>query len=212
MIDYDVDGDGIATIAWNMADRPMNVLNDESVPAFQALVSRALEDDVVKGIIITSRKGDFVAGADLTRVQGQRDPAVHFENCRGFQAVLRSLETGGKPVVAAINGHALGGGFEICLSCHRRIAADDAKILIGLVEVSIGLLPGGGGTQRLPRLIGARQALPLMLEGKRLAPKAALAEKTARAPGDPPGEPQTAPKRPHFVYLFEKYAKKGLKN
>ena len=175
MIDYDVDGDGIATIAWNMADRPMNVLNDKSVPAFQALITKALEDDGVKGIIITSKKSDFVAGADLTWVQGQRDPAVHFEAGRAFQAVVRSYETGGKPVVAAINGHALGGGFEICLGCHRRIAADDPKILIGLVEVTIGLLPGGGGTQRLPRLIGARQALPLMLEGKRLAPQAALA-------------------------------------
>ncbi len=175
MIDYDVDGDGIATLAWNMADRPMNVLNDQSVPAFQALIERALENDGVKGIIITSKKADFVAGADLTRVQGQRDPAVHFEAGRAFQSVIRTYETGGKPVVAAINGHALGGGFEICLGCHRRIAADDPKILIGLVEVSIGLLPGGGGTQRLPRLIGARQALPLMLEGKRLGPKDALA-------------------------------------
>ena len=175
MIDYDVDGDGIATLAWNMADRPMNVLNDQSVPAFQALIERALENDGVKGIIITSKKADFVAGADLTRVQGQRDPAVHFESGRAFQSVIRTYETGGKPVVAAINGHALGGGFEICLGCHRRIAADDPKILIGLVEVSIGLLPGGGGTQRLPRLIGARQALPLMLEGKRLGPKDALA-------------------------------------
>jgi 3-hydroxyacyl-CoA dehydrogenase/enoyl-CoA hydratase/3-hydroxybutyryl-CoA epimerase len=88
--------------------------------------------------------------------------------------LLRKLETCGKPVAAAINGTALGGGFEICLASHYRVVADDPKIQLGLPEAKVGVMPGGGGTQRLPRLIGAMQALPLMLQGKTLGPQAAL--------------------------------------
>jgi 3-hydroxyacyl-CoA dehydrogenase / enoyl-CoA hydratase / 3-hydroxybutyryl-CoA epimerase len=87
---------------------------------------------------------------------------------------MRAIEKSGKPFVAALNGTTLGGGYEVALACHRRIAADNPKALIGLPEVSLGLLPGGGGTQRLPRMIGVRNALPFLLEGKKLAPKKAL--------------------------------------
>jgi 3-hydroxyacyl-CoA dehydrogenase / enoyl-CoA hydratase / 3-hydroxybutyryl-CoA epimerase len=98
-----------------------------------------------------------------------------YERNLAFNRVLRQLETCGKPVVAAINGTALGGGLEICLACHHRIAADNPKALIGLPEAQVGVLPGGGGTQRLPRMIGAMNALPLMLEGKTLDPQKAKA-------------------------------------
>ena len=158
MIEYEVDGDGIAVISWHMADRSMNVLNIASINAFRENVDKALADDAVKGIVIASKKNDFVAGADLTQLLSSRVP----------------LELSPKPVAAAINGTALGGGFEICLGCNYRVAADNPKTLIGLPEVKLGLLPGAGGTQRLPRLIGIRNALPLLLEGTHLSPEKAL--------------------------------------
>ncbi|MGQ3028611.1 MAG: 3-hydroxyacyl-CoA dehydrogenase NAD-binding domain-containing protein [Ferrovibrionaceae bacterium] len=176
MIDYEVDGDGIATIAWNMADRPMNVLNNDSVGLFAEKVQAAIKDAAVKGVIITSKKADFVAGADLTSVTEAKSADEMMQKSWALQSVFRAIEKSGKPFVAAINGTALGGGYEICLACHYRIAADNPKTLIGLPEVSIGLLPGAGGTQRLPRMIGIRNALPLILEGKKQSVDKALAQ------------------------------------
>ena len=174
MIDYNVDADGIATIAWNMTDRSMNVLNTESMTRYFELVHQAVADKAVKGVIVTSKKPEFLAGADLTSVTKHNGAAGLMANSNKLQAELRFIEKSGKPFVAAINGTALGGGYELCLACHYRIAADNPKTLIGLPEVTIGLLPGGGGTQRLPRMIGLRAALPLMLEGKKVNPKKAL--------------------------------------
>ncbi len=174
MIEYEVDSDGIATISWNMTERPMNVLNIASIQAYKENVEKALNDDAVKGVIITSKKADFVAGADLTELLSSRVPAEVMAFGDKFKGTVRALELSDKPVVAAINGTALGGGFEICLGCNYRVAADNPKTLIGLPEVKLGLLPGAGGTQRLPRLIGMRAALPLLLEGTHLSPQKAL--------------------------------------
>jgi 3-hydroxyacyl-CoA dehydrogenase / enoyl-CoA hydratase / 3-hydroxybutyryl-CoA epimerase len=176
MIDYEVDADGIATIAWNMTERPMNVMNDASVAAFAEKVGAAIKDPKVKGVIVTSKKDDFVAGADLTTIPRMNTPADCMALIGSLHALFRGIEKSGKPFVAAINGTAMGGGYEIALACHRRIAADKPKTLIGLPEVKIGLLPGAGGTQRLPRMIGMRKALPLLLEGKTLPVARALAE------------------------------------
>lgn len=175
MIDYSVDGEGIATLSWNVANRPMNVMNAESTAAFDAAVRRALEDPAVKGVIVTSSRPEFVAGGDLDLIRYIRTAEESFAASGPVSATLRRLETGGKPFVAAINGTALGGGLEICLACHRRIVADDPKIQLGLPEVTLGLLPAAGGTQRLPRLIGIKNALPYLLEGRKAAPAAALA-------------------------------------
>jgi len=174
MIEYDVDADGIATISWNMTERPMNVLNIASIAAYKDAVSKALADDAVKGVIIASKKADFVAGADLTELLSSRVPQEVMDFGDNFKGTVRALELSDKPVVAAINGTALGGGFEICLGCNYRVAADNPRTLIGLPEVKLGLLPGAGGTQRLPRLIGIRAALPLLLEGTHLSPEKAL--------------------------------------
>jgi 3-hydroxyacyl-CoA dehydrogenase / enoyl-CoA hydratase / 3-hydroxybutyryl-CoA epimerase len=174
MIEYEVDGDGIAVISWHMADRSMNVLNIASIDAFRENVEKALGDDAVKGIVIASKKNDFVAGADLTQLLSSRVPQEIMDFGDNFKNTLRALELSAKPVAAAINGTALGGGFEICLGCNYRVAADNPKTLIGLPEVKLGLLPGAGGTQRLPRLIGIRNALPLLLEGTHLSPEKAL--------------------------------------
>jgi 3-hydroxyacyl-CoA dehydrogenase/enoyl-CoA hydratase/3-hydroxybutyryl-CoA epimerase len=174
MIDYKLDQDGIATIAWNMPDRSMNVLNEASIKAFSELVYKVISDDAVKGVIVTSAKNDFVAGADLSMLQQVRDAKQMFERGQQMHKLFRDMEKSGKPFVAAINGTALGGGYEICLACHYRIAADNPKTQIGLPEVSVGLLPGGGGTQRLPRMIGIRPALPILLEGKKFSPQQSL--------------------------------------
>ncbi len=174
MIDYSVDADGICTLSWNVADRPMNVLNAGSTAAFEAAIARALADPAVKGVIVTSSRADFVAGGDLELIRSIESAEASMAVSGPVSRAMRTLERGGKPFVAAINGSALGGGLEIALACHRRIVADDPKILLGLPEVTLGLLPAAGGTQRLPRMIGIAKALPFLLEGRKVAPAAAL--------------------------------------
>lgn len=174
MIDYRLDADGVATLTWNVADRPMNVLNHASIEAFDSAVKRAIADPAVRGVIVTSSRPEFVAGGDLDLIRHLRTAQESMASSGPFSHTLRKLETSGKPFVAAINGTALGGGLEICLACHRRLVADDAKIQLGLPEVTLGLLPGAGGTQRLPRMIGIKNALPYLLEGRKVAPEAAL--------------------------------------
>lgn len=165
----------IAVISWNLTSAPMNVLNDESIPAFSDALEKAYADTDVKGIIITSEKPEFVAGADLKMLlRNQQLPKEEmYKVSSELNRIFRKIETNGKPVVAAINGTALGGGLEICLATHHRIAIDNPKTKIGQPEVKVGLLPGAGGTQRIPRMIGMQAALPLLLEGKELSPKEA---------------------------------------
>lgn len=173
MIDYEVDG-GIATITWNVTNRPMNVINQESLAAFDAAVDKAFADDAVTGVIVASARPAFHVGADLEIFQGfGGDKQAMNDFIAGLHARFRRIETGGKPFAAAINGHCLGGGLEIALACHYRVASDNPKTKIGLPEAKVGLLPGAGGTVRLPRMLGAQKALPLLLEGKELSPQAA---------------------------------------
>src|SRR6195256_5680484 len=175
MINYNVDSDGIATITWDMPNRTMNVLNEASITAYAGALETALKDDKVKGIIVTSAKADFIAGADLEMLLGAdtSDAAKLMDQFSQLQKLFPPQEPGGKPIVAAINGTALGGGFEICLACHHRIAAANPRAKVGQPEVKIGLLPGAGGTQRIPRLIGVMNAAPILLEGKDLTVDAA---------------------------------------
>ncbi len=180
------DADGIVTLTWDMPGRSMNVLSEESIGEYTAAAEEAIADPSVKGVVVTSGKPAFIAGADLSMLQKQSGEASKtgaapaerakavFDNLMQFNLALRRIEKSGKPFVAAINGMALGGGLEVCLACHYRIVADDPRIQLGLVEAKVGLMPGAGGTQRMPRLMGAMAALPLMLEGRTLAPAAAL--------------------------------------
>ena len=184
---FEVDGDGIALATWDMPGRSMNVLSQSSMADIASIIEKIMSDDAIKGAVITSGKGAFCAGADLSMMGGQaggsgeggspedRVKAMYEGNLK-FNMLLRDLETCGKPVVAAINGTALGGGLEVTLACHYRVAADNPKTQLGLPEAKVGLLPGGGGTQRLPRLIGAGAALPIILQGSSLNP-----EKAAKA-------------------------------
>ena len=176
-IKYDLGSDQILTLTIDMPNQSANTMNGEFRSGLSETVNRVKEDlENIRGIIITSAKKTFFAGGDLKELYGvTRDQAQEFEDMvNGLKADLRFLETTGKPVVAAINGTALGGGLEIALACHHRIALDDERIQLGLPEVTLGLLPGGGGTQRLPRMIGLEAAFPFLMEGKKVNPKAAL--------------------------------------
>ncbi|MFH1322194.1 MAG: 3-hydroxyacyl-CoA dehydrogenase NAD-binding domain-containing protein [Bacteroidota bacterium] len=174
MINYNLDKDGIAIISFNMPDSAVNVINTASIEAFEKRIDEALADKAVKGIIITSGKKDFIVGGDLSQIISITKPEEVMAITTRFHAILRKMETGEKPVVAAINGTALGGGYEVCLACHHRIAVNNPKIQIGLPEVQLGLLPGGGGTQRLPRMIGIQPSLLPLLEGRNMNPQQAL--------------------------------------
>jgi 3-hydroxyacyl-CoA dehydrogenase/enoyl-CoA hydratase/3-hydroxybutyryl-CoA epimerase len=177
-IDMQTGADGIAVLSIDVKDRSMNVLTPGFLEDLSVAVERITTDDAIKAAVITSGKDSFLAGADLidlVETFEQRTNAREvYEWCRGYQQTLRRLETCGKPVAAAINGTALGGGLEICLACHYRVAADRPKAVLGLPEVQVGLMPGGGGTQRLSRLIGIESALRLTTEGREVAPAGAL--------------------------------------
>lgn len=180
MIQYSVDGDGIATLMLDLPGKSMNVLCDGMISDLSACIEKVTADDAVKGAIIASaKKTAFVAGADLTELVTAYDrgatPLDGYDWSKGFSNVLRKMETCGKPFAVAINGLALGGGLELCLACHYRVMSDHPKAVLGFPEVSIGLLPGAGGTQRLPRLVGIEKALPVILQGKKLKPQEALA-------------------------------------
>ena len=176
MISYAVDGDGIATITWDLPDKSMNVLSEQSISEYGDAARKAIADDAVKGVIVASGKRDFIAGADLDMLFGWKGSQAILDGMTAFNALFREIETSGKPFAAAIRGMCLGGGYEIAMACHYRVAADDKRSRIGLPESLVGLLPGGGGTQRLPRLIGIQAALPLLLEGRKLAVGAAKAQ------------------------------------
>lgn len=169
---------GVAFIAIDVKDKPVNVLTPELHREIGAAAALLVADDQAIGAVIHSGKSSFMAGGDLNRIvryyDQQRTAEAAYRQSRTYTESLRQLETCGKPVAVAINGTALGGGLELALACHYRVVAGDPDIQLGLPEVSLGLLPGGGGTQRLPRLIGLRQAAALILSGERISPGKAL--------------------------------------
>jgi 3-hydroxyacyl-CoA dehydrogenase/enoyl-CoA hydratase/3-hydroxybutyryl-CoA epimerase len=177
-IKYSVDADGIALLVIDLPDKSMNVLTPELTSDMTACVEKMVVDENVKGAVLTSGKSAFIAGADIKDMVTAYDRGITaeegYEFSQGLTRFLRELETCGKPVAVAINGLALGGGLEVCLACHYRILSDDPRAVLGLPEVTIGLLPGAGGTQRLPRLIGTADALPMILQGKSIKPAKAL--------------------------------------
>jgi len=176
-IHYDLGSDQILTLTIDMPGQSANTMNADFRAALTETVGKVKSDlDNIRGIIVTSAKKTFFAGGDLKELHKvTREDAGAFEDMvNGMKAEMRVLETSGKPIVAAINGSALGGGLEICLACHHRVVLDEDKIQLGLPEVTLGLLPGGGGTQRLPRMIGLEAAFPFLMEGKKVNPKAAL--------------------------------------
>jgi 3-hydroxyacyl-CoA dehydrogenase/enoyl-CoA hydratase/3-hydroxybutyryl-CoA epimerase len=178
----ETDSDGIALVTWDIPGKSMNVLDTATIEELGRIVAQTTGDAAVKGVVITSGKEAFSAGADLSMLEGMNrtyalmlkdkgEEAANqmlFDESRKLSQTLRTIETCGKPWVAAINGLALGGAFELTLACHYRVAADNPKTRLGLPEVKVGLFPGGGGTQRLPRMMPAAEALQLLLKGDQM--------------------------------------------
>ncbi|MGU9854939.1 3-hydroxyacyl-CoA dehydrogenase NAD-binding domain-containing protein [Pseudomonas sp. LF245] len=176
-IRYEKGQDQIVVLTLDMPGQSANTMNGVYREAMAATVERLeAEKDTLAGVVITSAKKTFFAGGDLNElIKVDKAHAKDFyDGVRVLKAQLRRLETLGKPVVAAINGAALGGGWEICLACHYRVALDDKSVQLGLPEVTLGLLPGGGGVVRMVRLLGLEKALPYLLEGKKVRPQQAL--------------------------------------
>jgi len=174
MISWSI-ADGIVTLTMDDPDAGANTMNERYITAMAATVERLqAEKDGITGVVITSAKDTFFAGGNLqllSRIQPE-DAAEVFETLEEVKRQLRVLETLGVPVVAAINGAALGGGLEIALACHHRLVADDDRIEIGVPEVTLGLLPGGGGVTRAVRMLGLQDALmKVLLQGQRMKPK-----------------------------------------
>ncbi|ARU56528.1 short chain enoyl-CoA hydratase / 3-hydroxyacyl-CoA dehydrogenase [Oleiphilus messinensis] len=177
VISYEIDADKIVTLTMDMPNQSANTMNAAYREAMKSTIDRLeLEKDQISGIILTSAKSTFFAGGDLNEITNiNKDNAqMFFDIIEDTKKQMRRLETLGKPVVAAINGSALGGGFELVLACHYRICLNKPKIQLGLPESSLGLLPGGGGITRMVRLLGLQVALPYLTEGRIIKPEDAL--------------------------------------
>jgi 3-hydroxyacyl-CoA dehydrogenase / enoyl-CoA hydratase / 3-hydroxybutyryl-CoA epimerase len=180
----ELQANGLVHLVFDCPGRSMNVFSNKAIHELGAF-ARWLPDAVVKGVVIRSGKESaFCAGADLSELGAAYDRVmaaperdrfnIAFDHFFPLSAALRAIEVSGKPVAAAIAGLALGGGCELALAAHYRVLVDDPKVAMGLPESLVGLLPGAGGTQRLPRLIGVEAALPILLDGARLTGRAAL--------------------------------------
>ncbi|HTV70192.1 MAG TPA: 3-hydroxyacyl-CoA dehydrogenase NAD-binding domain-containing protein [Rhizobiaceae bacterium] len=182
----ETDADGIALVTWDMKDRSMNVFTEEVMEELNAIVDTVTSDAAVKGTVITSGKETYSGGADLTMLKRMltqfatdskkdKTKAVQtlFDNVGYMNKLFRKIETSGKPWVSAINGTCMGGAFEMSLACHGRVAADSDKVKMALPEVKVGIFPGAGGTQRVPRLTDTQGALEMLTSGKNLSPQKA---------------------------------------
>jgi len=179
----DVDADCIALVTWNMPGKSMNVIDTKVGEELAAIVEKVATDPAIKGAVITSGKDSFCGGADLSMLETQNRAYAELKKSQGEEAanarlfeevrkasqLFRRIETCGKPWVAAINGTAMGGGFELALACHHRVAADNDKARLGLPEIKVGLFPGGGGTQRIARMLQPVDALQFLLKGDHIA-------------------------------------------
>jgi 3-hydroxyacyl-CoA dehydrogenase / enoyl-CoA hydratase / 3-hydroxybutyryl-CoA epimerase len=191
----EIDTDGIALITWDMANRSMNVITMDVIAELGGLVDKVTNDAAIKGAVITSAKPTFCGGADLAMLEGMRGlyadlvskqgeeaaAKMVFDESRKLSLLYRRIETCGKPWVCALNGTAMGGGFELALACHYRVASDDAKTRLGLPEIKIGLFPGAGGTQRVARMLQPADALQFLLKGDQLKVDRAKAMKLVDA-------------------------------
>ena len=186
---FETGADGVALLTWDMPDRSMNVITEEVIDELGQAVEAVASDAAIKGCVITSGKSGFSGGADLSMLQ--RSAATYakarqeqgeeaatkmfFEGARRLSLLYRRLETCGKPFAIAINGVCLGGAFELALACHYRVLADNDKTKVGLPEIKVGLFPGGGGTQRVARLIPTGDALQFLFKGEQIKAKVAKA-------------------------------------
>ncbi|HWH31223.1 MAG TPA: 3-hydroxyacyl-CoA dehydrogenase NAD-binding domain-containing protein, partial [Egibacteraceae bacterium] len=175
---FERDAGGIVTLTLDDRERRVNTMRTEFLDDFESVLDALRRDaEGLRGVIVTSAKSTFFAGGNVDELfaAGRDDAAAIAESSRRAKAVLRQLETLDVPVAAALNGSALGGGLEIALACHFRVALDNSTLRLGFPEVTLGLLPGAGGVVRSVRLLGLAAALDLMLSGRQLNARAALA-------------------------------------
>ncbi|MGA9697977.1 MAG: enoyl-CoA hydratase/isomerase family protein, partial [Acinetobacter sp.] len=167
-IQYEKNADNIVILTLDSPNQSANTMNADFRVALEDIVLKLQADAEISGIIFRSAKKTFFAGGDLDElIEAEPEHATAFFNMiEEMKAKLRYIETRGIPVVAVLNGTALGGGWELALCCHHRIALNDPKAKFGLPEVTLGLLPGGGGIVRMVRLLGLQNAFPLLMEGK----------------------------------------------
>lgn len=184
----EMDAEGVALVLFDVPGRSVNLITASVLGELPLLAERVRDDDAIKAVILASGKdAGFCAGLDLQAFDLSGSTEEQFDRVLSFNRALRALETCGKPVACAIEGTALGGGLEIALACHYRVAADNPGVRIGLPESKIGLLPGGGGTQRLPRLIGVQAAALMILQGQEKSPQEALGMGIVHAVAPPGG-------------------------
>lgn len=186
----DRDSDGILTVIMDAPGQGANTMNARFQADFIALLAQMeRERDAISGVVLASAKKSFFAGGDLGELLActPEDGPRLYTALQAMKDAMRRLEKLGKPVVAALGGPALGGGWELALSCHQRVCLDDPKVELGLPECTLGLIPGAGGIVRMVRLLGLATAVPLVLEGKRLRPREAHALGLIQALV-PPGE------------------------
>ncbi len=166
--------EGVATVRYDQPHSPVNTLNTRVGPVFEQIFARIEQDASILGAMLVSGKADsWIAGADIDELRRVTSPVEGEALSRGGQQLLNRLAAMPKPVIAVIHGAALGGGLEIALACRYRIATDHPKTVLALPEVQLGLLPGAGGTQRLPRTVGLQAALDMILTGKNIRAKKA---------------------------------------
>jgi len=191
----ETDADGIALVTWDSPGRSMNVIDPKVIEELSAIVEQVAADTGVKGAVVTSGKETFSAGADLTLLETlgrlfvdlakskglEAAATALFEESRKLSLLYRRLETSGKPWAAAINGTALGGGFELTLACHHRVAAQNPRTRLGLPETKVGLFPGAGGTTRVARMLPPGDALQFLLKGDQVRVERAKAIKLVDA-------------------------------
>jgi len=176
LIRSELGDDGVLLATIDMPERTMNVFSFALMDALEALIDDVNATPDVRSVVITSGKSSFLAGADLVMVRGFTEPGpddtpeVMFARCGRLGRLFLRIEQSAKPWVAAVNGTALGGGLELAMACRSRLVADDPRALIGLPEVRWGLLPGAGGTQRLPRFVGFEESMSMLLTGRAIAP------------------------------------------
>lgn len=225
---YSKDENNIVTLVMDLPGKSANVINQAFGESLRQTLEKLKSETDLRGVILTSAKDTFLAGADIDEMFAESNAASFFSKVEEFKTGLRWLETQGKPVVAAINGTVLGGGFEMALACHYRLCINNPKIQIGLPEVSLGLLPGGGGVTKMVRLLGLQAAFPFLTEGKKISPSEAfnsglihelaadkedllaksknwiLARKTAKQPWDEDGYkiPGGAPTNPKVAMML----------
>jgi len=175
LFEFEVGADGIGILSINQVNNPTNLFSTEFITSYIELANNVVADKDIKGMILTSGRSMFMPGADLRELQTMGDdPQKTLDGTMQMHQSLRALETAGKPFVAAINGTAMGGGLELCLTCHHRIVLNNVKIKLGFPEAKVGLLPAGGGNSKVPYLLGIQNSLMYLLQGKEVRPTQAL--------------------------------------